>query len=64
MFFFLIPFLPEIYVLLFDMKFFDIIFRGTKGGVLTDATTQEDVEAYKYLFSKPGILLPLKLKNI
>ncbi|XP_059163271.1 epoxide hydrolase 4-like isoform X2 [Physella acuta] len=56
MFFFLIPILPDIYVRLFDMKFFDIIFRGTKGGVLTNATTQEDVDAYKYLFSKRGSL--------
>uniref|UniRef100_A0A0B6ZKI8 AB hydrolase-1 domain-containing protein n=1 Tax=Arion vulgaris TaxID=1028688 RepID=A0A0B6ZKI8_9EUPU len=50
MFFFLLPILPEIYIGLSGLKFFDIIFLGKKGGVLTGATTQEDVEAYKYLF--------------
>ena len=29
---------------------FDIIFKGKKGGVLTDSTTQEDVDAYKFMF--------------
>lgn len=56
MFFFLIPVLPEIYISLSDMKFFDIIFLGKKGGVLTGATTRDDVEAYKYLFQKFGSL--------
>ena len=50
MFFFLIPVLPEIYITLSDLKFLEIIFRGKKGGVVTDATTEEDVDAYKYLF--------------
>lgn len=50
MFFFLVPVLPEFYIGLSDLKFFDIIFLGKKGGVLTGAVTQEDVEAYKYLF--------------
>ncbi|RUS69128.1 hypothetical protein EGW08_023111 [Elysia chlorotica] len=50
MFFFLMPILPEIYIGLSDLKFFDIIFLGKKGGVLSGATTKADVEVYKYLF--------------
>ena len=50
MFAFLAPILPELYINLSDQKFFDIIFKGKKGGVLTDATTAEDVDAYKYMF--------------
>ena len=52
MFFFLMPFLPELYIGQSDLKFFDIIFRGKVGGVLTEATRKEDVEVYKYLFQK------------
>ena len=54
MFFFLMPFLPELCIGLSDLKFFDIIFLGKKGGVLTGATRKEDVEVYKYLFQKWG----------
>jgi len=51
MFFFLQPIIPELYISgVADMKFFDIILKGKKGGVLTDSTTKEDVEAYKYMF--------------
>ncbi|KAK3768609.1 hypothetical protein RRG08_015764 [Elysia crispata] len=52
MFFFLMPLLPEIYIGLSDLKFFDIIFLGKKGGVVSGATRKEDVEVYKYLFQK------------
>lgn len=52
MFFFLMPFLPEIYIGLSDLKFFDIIFLGKKGGIQSGAMQKKDVEVYKYLFQK------------
>lgn len=50
MFFFLLPIIPELGFGLGDLKSLDVIFKGRKGGVLTKATTQEDVDAYKYKF--------------
>lgn len=49
-FFFQAPFLPEFNMRLFDLKALKII--GGKNKEFTD----EDLEAYKYTFSKPGDL--------
>jgi epoxide hydrolase 4 len=48
MFFFLTPYLPELLISLSDFKIFDVMKVGNK----------DEVECYKYTFSRPGALTP------
>jgi hypothetical protein len=53
MFFFQLPYLPELSLSSFDFRGFRRLFRGRKPKFpLT--VTDEDIEAFKYNFSKPG----------
>lgn len=47
MLFFQAPFLPEFMQRIFDFNVFNIIYKS-------DAITKDDIEAYKYVFSKRG----------
>ncbi|XP_046366844.2 epoxide hydrolase 4-like [Haliotis rufescens] len=53
-FFFQVPFLPELSLRANDMKALERIFTGRKGGVTTGKCSTDDIEAYKYAFSRPG----------
>uniref|UniRef100_A0AC34G8S5 AB hydrolase-1 domain-containing protein n=1 Tax=Panagrolaimus sp. ES5 TaxID=591445 RepID=A0AC34G8S5_9BILA len=54
MFFFVCPYLPEISLRSFDMKALVSMFRGKKTGLIhRENFTDEDVEAWKYIFSMP-----------
>ncbi|XP_071452586.1 epoxide hydrolase 4-like [Hetaerina americana] len=50
MFFYQLPFLPEIWARFQDMKIFEVLTMGSE----SNAITAEDIEAYKYTFGKPG----------
>ena len=55
MFFFLIPFVPELVFRLADYHRLGVIFRGSYMGVVDKSRmTDEDIEAYKYAFSRDG----------
>ncbi|XP_050400319.1 epoxide hydrolase 4 [Patella vulgata] len=55
MFLFLIPFVPEFYFRMTDYKMLNGTFRSTRMGVVDKSKmTDEDMEAYKYAFSRPG----------
>lgn len=53
---FQLPYLPEVYLRSNDLEIFDKIFRSTKLG--QEAFPENDVEAYKYTFGKPGAFTP------
>uniref|UniRef100_A0AC35G8F8 AB hydrolase-1 domain-containing protein n=1 Tax=Panagrolaimus sp. PS1159 TaxID=55785 RepID=A0AC35G8F8_9BILA len=54
MFFFVCPYLPEISLRSFDMRALVSMFRGSKTGLVhKENFTDEDVEAWKYIFSMP-----------
>lgn len=55
MFFFQMPFLPELMFSINDYNAVKMIFTGSKAGVKSESTNQDDVEAYKYAASRPGI---------
>lgn len=55
MFFFQLPFLPELYVSSYDFITFAKMLRQGKGN--SSKVTSEDIEAYKYTFGQPGIVL-------
>lgn len=59
MFFFQFPCLPEIYLRSNDFKFFDQIFTDPKSGGCRNpnAFSREDLEAWKYTYSKSGKLI-------
>jgi len=55
-YFFQLPFLPELVLRGNDLAFLEKVFRtGEKG---KDAFSDEDIEAFKYTFSKPGAFTP------
>ncbi|XP_059486281.1 epoxide hydrolase 4-like [Neocloeon triangulifer] len=56
MFFFQLPFLPELFVSSYDFAGFPAMLRAGKG--INSKVTAEDVEAFKYTFGKPGALTP------
>ncbi len=57
MFLFQVPRLPEFIISRRNYGYFSAIFRGKKAGVRNrDGFSQEDVDAYKYVFSQPGAL--------
>lgn len=59
MFFFQVPWLPELLMSANDYKMFNSVFRGRLTGVRNRrAFTPEDVEAYKYVFSQDGAATP------
>ena len=59
MFLFQIPWLPEFILSVKDFVNFNEFFRGNSGGVRNKASfTEEDVEAYKYVFSQEGAITP------
>jgi hypothetical protein len=53
MFFFQLPYLPELSLSSFDFRGFRRLFRGKKPKS-PQTVTDEDIEAFKYTFSKPG----------
>ncbi|XP_046582552.1 epoxide hydrolase 4-like [Haliotis rubra] len=53
-FFFQIPFVPELMMRVNDMKALEKMFTGRQGGLTSDNCSADDIEAYKYVFSKPG----------
>eukprot|EP00731_Ephydatia_muelleri_P018919 Em0011g959a len=57
LFMFQVPWLPEFVFGLKDYAFFNAMFRGKNAGVRNKETfPPEVVEAYKYVFSKPGAM--------
>ncbi|KAF4523635.1 hypothetical protein B566_EDAN010144 [Ephemera danica] len=56
-FFFLLPFLPEFTLLRYDMNFIEEMLGKDKANKNSKITDQ-DIEAYKYTFGKPGALTP------
>ncbi|XP_067666860.1 epoxide hydrolase 4-like [Haliotis asinina] len=54
MFFFQVPCLPELMLKVNDLKAIERIFTGRQGGVTSGKCSAEDIEAYKYAFSRPG----------
>jgi len=59
-FMFQCPCLPEILMWIKDYDMFDQLFRGKKTGIINREKnfTDEDLEAWKYAFSKPNALTP------
>jgi hypothetical protein len=53
LFFYMLPYLPEIAISAFDFMAFAMVLRRKKPKDLSPVT-DEDIEAYKYTFSKPG----------
>lgn len=53
-YFFQLPYLPELYVSFDDFRMFGILLRGPNGS--NPYVTAEDIEAYKYTFSQPGCI--------
>ena len=53
MFFYMLPYLPEIAVSAFDFMAFVKVLRRKKPKDISPVT-DEDIEAYKYTFSQPG----------
>ncbi|XP_013405032.1 epoxide hydrolase 4 isoform X2 [Lingula anatina] len=54
MFFFCLPYLPEWLFLSGDLKMIENTFCGKVMGAKPGAFTPEDIEAFKYTFSRPG----------
>ena len=58
MFFFQLPFVPEWALRAHDLKLLTAFYRSKKGGLTNqDEMTDEDVEALKYTFGKPGNMI-------
>jgi len=54
-FFFQVPYVPELIFSWNDFKVFERLFSAnSQQGMVSDNMTDKDVEAYKYAFSKPG----------
>lgn len=51
LYFFQIPYLPEIFLRMQDLKFLNVIFRTKKQ---ISPYSEEDKEAYRFTFGKPG----------
>ncbi|KAL8619553.1 hypothetical protein ACOMHN_019609 [Nucella lapillus] len=58
-FFFQLPWLPELLLRFNDFAILSTMMRGKSGGVRSDCMTEEDMEAYKYTFSKNGVTEPI-----
>ncbi|XP_025105523.1 epoxide hydrolase 4-like [Pomacea canaliculata] len=58
-YFFQLPFLPELMFRLQDYAILDQLFRGKHSGVRSDRMSDEDIEAYKYTFSRSGLTGPI-----
>ncbi|ESP05421.1 hypothetical protein LOTGIDRAFT_181264 [Lottia gigantea] len=56
MYFFQLPWLPELYCRSSDFDFFQLAFTSKAMGVQSGIIKPEDIEAYKYAFSKPETL--------
>ena len=56
MFFFQLPFLPEFVFQFNDFAVLDHLMTSKSYGVRTERTTSEDMEAYKYNFSRKIML--------
>ncbi|XP_075234130.1 epoxide hydrolase 4-like [Lycorma delicatula] len=54
-FFFQIPYLPELFIQLRDLRFLNVIFYTKKKA---SPYNEEDKEAYRFTFAKPGALTP------
>ncbi|XP_075232200.1 epoxide hydrolase 4-like [Lycorma delicatula] len=54
-FFFQIPYLPELFIQLRDLRFLNVIFYTKKK---VSPYNEEDKEAYRFTFAKPGALTP------
>jgi hypothetical protein len=52
--FFQLPYLPELFLSSFDFRGFRRLFRG-RNPKSPSTVTDEDIEAFKYNFSKPGV---------
>nr|KAG5703519.1 hypothetical protein BaRGS_020153 [Batillaria attramentaria] len=59
MFFFQMPLVPEFVFATSDYSALDDLFRGKESGVRSDSMTADDVEAYKYAFSRSGFTGPI-----
>ncbi|XP_025105522.1 epoxide hydrolase 4-like [Pomacea canaliculata] len=59
MYFFQLPFLPELMFKLQDYAILDQLFRSKHSGVRSDRMSDEDIEAYKYTFSRSGLTGPI-----
>lgn len=57
LFFYMLPYLPEIAIAAFDFIAFAKVLRRRKPKEISPVT-DEDIEAYKYTFSQPGALTP------
>lgn len=57
LFFYMLPYLPEIAVSAFDFSAFAKVLRRKKPKDISPVT-DEDIEAYKYTFCQPGALTP------
>ncbi|XP_067666828.1 epoxide hydrolase 4-like [Haliotis asinina] len=53
-FFFQLPFLPELALQVRDMKQLERLFTGRRCGLTSGKLSADDLEAYKYSFSRPG----------
>jgi len=64
MFLFQLPYLPELYLQQQNFEFLDILFAGSKSrkhafsDAMENPISQEDANAYKYVFSQPGSATP------
>uniref|UniRef100_A0A0B7B2E3 AB hydrolase-1 domain-containing protein n=2 Tax=Arion vulgaris TaxID=1028688 RepID=A0A0B7B2E3_9EUPU len=64
MFFFQLPYLPELYLQHKNYEFIDVIFAGSTerkhafSGMMENPLTQEKADAYKYMLSQPGAVTP------
>lgn len=61
MFFFQLPYLPELYISSYDFIGFAKMLKQGKGN--SSKVTSEDIEAYKYTFGRPGTEFPKKLRK-
>uniref|UniRef100_A0AC35UC76 AB hydrolase-1 domain-containing protein n=1 Tax=Rhabditophanes sp. KR3021 TaxID=114890 RepID=A0AC35UC76_9BILA len=56
-FFFQFPIVPELSMMVNDMKLLETMFRGKKGGIINrENFTDEDMAVYKYTFGQKGSL--------
>ena len=53
--FFQAPWVPEIFFSVFDYEIIGQVFCGKRSGLAVHKMLPEDVEAYKYSISRPGI---------
>ncbi|KAK7108407.1 epoxide hydrolase 4-like [Littorina saxatilis] len=59
MFFFQLPWLPEVYIGMRDFLLLEQVLLGDQSGVKSGTMSQEDVEAYKYTFGRCGFTAPI-----